>query len=82
MTTREAPAGARALGHDVEPHPDKMYSMEGRNTGLPANPMNVFHYPIETTCRTCGQVVRAEHAYSSVGFTHTGRMPGEDAPAG
>lgn len=79
MTIRQAAAAVPALGHDVEPHPGNMYSMEGRNTGLPADPMNVYHYPIETTCRGCGQVVRAEHAYSSVGFTHTGRMPGEPA---
>lgn len=80
MTIPQAGTDAPALGHDVEPDPENMYTMEGMNVGRRANLMNVLHYPVETTCRArgCGQVVRAEHAYSSRGFEHTGRMPGQD----
>jgi hypothetical protein len=79
MTTPRTSAGTPTVGHDVEPRLDTLYSMEGSNTGLPANPLKPFHYPIETICKVCGQVVRSEHAYTAVPWVHTGRMPGEMA---
>lgn len=79
MTTPRPSAGTPRIGHNTEPRLDTLYSMEGQNTGLPANPLNPYHYPIETTCEACGQVVRSEHAYSANPWVHTGRMPGETA---
>ena len=64
--------------HAITPRLDTAYSMKGANTGLPANLLNPFHYPVEAVCEECGQMIRCEHFYSSDGgWEHLGRMPGE-----
>jgi hypothetical protein len=71
-------AAVALTSHRAEPKPGTLYSVEGINTGLEANPDYPTHYPMEAFC-SCGEIVRRVWypEFGHAGFwTHTGRMPG------
>jgi hypothetical protein len=68
--------GRGAAGaHAAAPADGTAYSVR---TQLPANLKNPQSYPAEAVC-TCGQVIRCE-SVRAAGWSHTGRMAGEDKP--
>jgi hypothetical protein len=69
--------------HEPAPAPGTVYSAEGINTGLEADPRYVSHYPMTAHCGACGEVIaiRLEEDGEPGEWEHTGRMPGEGAPA-
>jgi hypothetical protein len=71
--------GLTETAHKPEPTPGTLYSAEGINTGLEANPAYPSHYPMTAHC-ACGEILRCEW-YAELGvagwWQHTGRRPGE-----
>jgi hypothetical protein len=65
--------------HAITPVKGSAYSMEGANTGLQANLLNPYHYPVEALCVECGHVIRCEHMHSATGGWVHIRKPGETA---
>jgi hypothetical protein len=61
--------------HEASPAPFSAYSMDGPNTGRPANLASPRYYPAEALCGGCGAMIRAEH-YGDP-WVHNGRMPGD-----
>jgi hypothetical protein len=57
---------------------DSAYTVEGPNTGRPANLGWPGHYPMEAVCAVCGLVVRREKIDpGQLDWTHTGRAAGD-----
>jgi len=71
MTGRPAAAAV----HQAAPADFSAYSMDGPNTGCPANLDNPWHFPAEGICAECGAVIRANNPGGE--WVHTGRMPGD-----
>jgi hypothetical protein len=71
---------AAVPAHAAEPKPGTIYSAEGCNTGLEADPRYISHYPMEAFCLGCGEIIRLER-FLPIGpageWQHTGRRPGE-----
>lgn len=71
--------GPAGTGHEAVPQRGTAYSVEGSNTGLPADLLSPFDYPVEALCR-CGEMIRCEQWLSIGGrgeWVHTGRKPGD-----
>jgi len=76
---RVAGAPEAAAEHEIVPRPDYLYSAAGANTGRPANLLYASHYPIESMCCNCPEMIRRESLRD--GWEHTGRKPGDPSVA-
>lgn len=64
--------------HEAVPKPGTVYSVQGSNTGLPANPQTPWHYPVTAHCAGCGEIIRRQAILGAASeWIHTGRRPGE-----
>jgi hypothetical protein len=74
-TARGALDKLRAVTAEHRPAEGIAYSVQGPNTGLPANLAHARHFPVWAVCAACREVITLSGPLRQ--WEHTGRMAGD-----